>query len=171
MNPSWIKFSLKEWKLSSIQRRPKFKEERISSLALKLRTGNKHCRSKGGAASGESSRLPPMSCRNLRCKNVPKFVKLSHSEGRRQHESHQRVSKLIYSHTTRSNDSWLIENIQNPVKGKEEVGRSKISKITWAACIPSPLSLNWGKESQSDFDKERTTVPWIPFLSTNCSVC
>ena len=31
----------------------------------------------------------------LRCKNVRKFVKLSHSEGGGQHESHQRVSKLF----------------------------------------------------------------------------
>ena len=36
-----------------------------------------------------------MSCKNLRCKNVRKFVKLSHSEGGRQYESHQRVSKLF----------------------------------------------------------------------------
>ena len=90
-----------------------------------------------------------MSCKNLRCKNVRKFVKLSHSEGRCQHEGHQRVSKLFLTVDVilsdknpgaakkffkkqyvliRPGQMILRENIQNPVKVERKLGRAKYQR-------------------------------------------
>ena len=115
-----------------------------------------------------------------KCKNTREFVKLFHSEGRRQYESHQRVSKLSstvdailsnmnpaaagkffdeqYVHIP-SDKLILRENILKLVKVREQVEKEEQDiKGHLSSLYTKSGKLKDGKGSQKDFDEETITV-------------
>jgi hypothetical protein len=115
-----------------------------------------------------------------KCKNTREIVKLFHSEGRYQYESHQHVSKLSstvdailsnmnlaaagkffdeqYVHIP-SDQLILRENIQKLVKVCEQVEKEEQDIKGY---LSSPYTKSGkrkdGKGSQKDFDEEKITV-------------
>ena len=108
------------------------------------------------------------------------FVKLIHTEGRCQYESHQRVSNLSSTVDAIMNSNnpgaagkffneqyvyipsdqlILRENIQKLVKVQEKVKKEEQDiKDHLSSLYASSGKLKDGKESQRDFDEERITI-------------
>ena len=96
-----------------------------------------------------------------KCKNTREFVKLFHSEGRRQYESHERVSKFFdeqYVHIP-SDQLILRENMQKLVKVQEQVEKEKQDiKGHLSSLYTKSGKLKDGKGSQKDFDEKKIGV-------------